>query len=188
MPNPRTTAQLRGMAIGAAILTLFGLAWALAALLNWPERPTWSIVLSLSIAGSLIAASIFRALHPGGLPSADPSRAAAQGRRAGVWFGIIFTLEGVFIAIAAIVLANHSLALWIPVAAALIVGLHFLPLAHLFRVPLYYATGILSIAAAAASFAVQDDRARILTVSLAMASILWLTSTVVLLQARNSSQ
>jgi hypothetical protein len=188
MPNPRTTAQLRGMAIGAAILTLFGLAWALGALLNWPDRPTWSIVLALWITASLIAASVFRVICPGGSPSADPARAAAQGRRGGMWFVIIFALEGVFIAIAAIVLAGHNLALWIPVAAALIVGLHFLPLAHLFRVPLYYATGILSIAAAAASFAIQDDRTRILIVSLAMAAILWFTSTVVLLQARNSSQ
>jgi hypothetical protein len=188
MPNPRTTAQLRGMAIGAAILTLFGLAWSFAALLNWPAHPAWSIVLSLSIAAALIGAAIFRALHPGGRPASNPALAAAEGRRSGMWFGLIFTLEGVFIAIAAILLGSHHLADWIPVATALIVGIHFLPLARLFRVPLYYGTAILASLAALASFAIADPLTRVVSLGLAMAAILWLTSTVILLQARNSSQ
>jgi hypothetical protein len=190
MPNSRTTAQIRGMAIGAAILTLFGLAWSLAALLNWPAHPTWSIVLALALAAALVAASAKRALHPGGRPAIDPEKAAADGRRSGMWFGIIFTLEGVFIAIAAILLSAHHLADWIPAATACIVGLHFLPLARLFRVPLYYATGILSVAAAAATFAIHDPLAQVVFLGLAMAAILWLTSTVILVQAggRNSSQ
>ena len=187
MPNPRTTAQLRGMAIGAAILTLFGLAWALAALLNWPAHPRWSIALSLSIAAALIVAAVFRALNPGGRPAADPEKAAAAGRRSGMWFGIIFTLEGVFIAIAAVLLGSYHLADWIPVATAFIVGIHFLPLARLFRVPLYYATGVLASIAAAASFAIADPVARVVTLGLAMAAILWLTAAYVLIQARSSS-
>lgn len=176
------------MAIGAAILTLFGLAWSLAALLTWSAHPRWSIVLSLWIAASLVVAAGFRAICPGGRPAADPEKAAAEGRRSGMWFGIIFTLEGVFIAIAAILLARHHLADWIPAATAFIVGMHFLPLARLFRVPLYYATAILCVAASVGSAAIPDAAARTLTVGLAMAAILWLTSTVVLVQARDSSQ
>lgn len=172
------------MAFGAAILTLFGLAWALAALLNWHAHPLWAVVLSLWIAASLIGAAVFRIICPGNGVAADPTRAAAEGKRAGMWFGIIFGLEGALIAGAAIGLSAHGLANWIPVAAAAIVGIHFLPLARLFRVPLYYFTGITSVVAAAASFAVPNPAIRVLLLGIAMATILWLTATFALLQAR----
>ncbi len=162
-----TTAQARGLAFGAAILTAFGLAWALAAVLNVPNRPRWWVVLALWIAASLIAAAVFRIICPGGTAAADPERAAAEGKRAGMWFGIIFGLEGALIAGAAVWLSAHGLTMWIPVAAAAIVGIHFLPLARIFKAPLYYSTGVAAVIAAAASFAVTDPGARIFWLSMA---------------------
>jgi hypothetical protein len=179
-----TTAQARGLAFGAAILTLFGLAWAMAALLNYRAHPHWAVILALWIAASLIAAAVFRMICPGGTAAADPNRAAAEGKRAGMWFGIIFGLEGALIAGAAILLSANGLQNWIPVAAAAIVGIHFLPLARLFRVPLYYFTGIVSVIAAAASFAVHDPAVRVFWLGINMATILWITATVALVQAR----
>ncbi len=35
-------------------------------------------------------------------------------------------------------LARLGLSIWIPIAVAVIVGLHFIPLARVFEVPLYY--------------------------------------------------
>ncbi len=184
MPTTNTSAHIRGIAFGAAILTLFGLAWCLASLLNWPSHPHWTIVLALGIAASLIAASAFRIVCPGGATAPDATRAAADGRRAGILFGIIFTLEGAFIALAAVLLSRHQLTDWIPVAAALIVGVHFLPLAHVFRVPLYYATGVLSILAAVVCFAIRDPASRVFWLGLSMAAILWLSASAALLQTR----
>jgi len=184
MPGPHTTAHNRGIAFGAAILTLFGLFWAVAALLNWPAHPRWTIVLASLIATSLIAASAFQICFPGGIPAPDPSKAAAEGRRSGTLFGIIFTLEGVFIALAAAFLSRHHLDSWIPAAAAFIVGIHFLPLARVFRVPLYYFTGILAAAAALGSAAISNTSARSVFVGLAMTAILWLSAIAALLQSR----
>ncbi|NOU96602.1 hypothetical protein GC093_25770 [Paenibacillus sp. LMG 31456] len=64
-------------------------------------------------------------------------------KRVGIWFGIIFSLEGVLIgAASAICSATNHFDLFFPVMA-LIVGAHFFPLAHLFRIKTHYITGLL---------------------------------------------
>jgi hypothetical protein len=77
--------------------------------------------------------------------SIDDPVAAAKGKRAGMLFGIIFGLEGGLIWLCATLLAHVGLSIWIPIAVAVIVGLHFIPLARVFEVPLYYWTGVLSV-------------------------------------------
>ncbi|MDY0394529.1 hypothetical protein RWE15_08855 [Virgibacillus halophilus] len=64
-------------------------------------------------------------------------------KRIGLGFGITFTAEAVLIAAAGAILgaANHF-EYFFPVMA-LIVGIHFFPLAHLFQVSGYYITGTL---------------------------------------------
>ncbi|MCY8234777.1 DUF7010 family protein [Priestia endophytica] len=59
------------------------------------------------------------------------------------WFGIIFSLEGLLIAFAAVIcVSTDHLHLFVPIMA-LIVGAHFFPLAYLFQVRIYYITGAL---------------------------------------------
>ncbi|CAK8583517.1 MULTISPECIES: DUF7010 family protein [Priestia] len=66
-----------------------------------------------------------------------------QWRKKSIWFGIIFSLEGLLIAMASYICAStNHLDLFVPIMA-LIVGAHFFPLASLFQVPIYYITGIL---------------------------------------------
>lgn len=184
MAFERTKAHNRGLAIGAAILSLFGLAWSLGAVFAGPRPIRLYAYTPVPIAFALIVASLWCAIRARGRVAADPRAAAEEGRRAGMLFGLIFVLEGALIAIAAIVLARYNLSPWIPVAVGFIVGLHFLPLARLFRTPLYYFTGILAAGSALVSVALADAVLRIVFVSFAMAAILWITAIAALIQVR----
>jgi hypothetical protein len=64
-----------------------------------------------------------------------------MGKRIAMWLGIIFGIEIVLIALASILLSVFQADRFIAPTAALIVGIHFFPLARLFRVPVYYLTG-----------------------------------------------
>jgi hypothetical protein len=88
------------------------------------------------------------------------------------------------IGICAMVLARLGLSIWIPVAAAVIVGLHFIPLARVFEVPLYYWTGLFSVLGVLGCSLIRDAGMRLLGTGLTMAAVLWLTAVLLLLQAR----
>ena len=118
-------------------------------------------------------------------PSIDDPAAAAKGKRAGMLFGIIFGLEGGLIALCSTLLARYGLGIWIPIAAAVIVGVHFIPLAFVFEVPLYYWTGVLSVLGMLACSLVPDAATRVLCAGLVMAAVLWLTVVLLLLQTRS---
>jgi hypothetical protein len=68
-----------------------------------------------------------------GFPKLESEADKAQGKRSGKWFGIIFAAEGlgIFIAINVVINLGHA-ELTIPVIA-LVVGLHFYPLAKVFK-------------------------------------------------------
>ena len=71
----------------------------------------------------------------------------AEGRRYGRTFGVVFGLEIVIIALASVLLnAFHHPEFLLPFVA-IVVGLHFFPLAALFTVRLYYVTGALLVLA-----------------------------------------
>ena len=64
-------------------------------------------------------------------------------KRISIRFGIIFGIEIVLIALANILLSLFQVDRFIAPTTALIVGIHFFPLARLFRIPVYYITGAL---------------------------------------------
>jgi hypothetical protein len=75
------------------------------------------------------------------------ARGNAVGKRLGISFGVIFGSEALFIAVASSVLGAVGQDAFIVPVIVLIVGLHFLPLAPLFNVRLYYVTGALLVLA-----------------------------------------
>jgi hypothetical protein len=81
-------------------------------------------------------------------PSVQTEEEAAEGKRMGMWFGIIFAAEGLFI-FTGINLASYlgHPELAIPVIA-LVVGLHFYPMARIFKrkIDYYLATWTVLIA------------------------------------------
>jgi len=74
---------------------------------------------------------------------ADATTGGAAGDHTDRWFGVIFGVEGVAILAASVVCnATGHFELFFPIMA-IIVGLHFLPLARLFDVRMYFLTGAL---------------------------------------------
>lgn len=181
-----TAAHIRGTSVGAAILTGFGALWCIAALANWAARPGWSIPGACLTTVVLLVLCVMRFVGSREIPSSgsDDPAAAAKGKRAGILFGIIFGIEAGVIALCATLLARHGQGVWIPIAIALIVGVHFLPLAHVFGVPLYYWTGAVCILGVLGCLLIRDAYTRLLWVGLVMAAVLWLTAVLLLLQTR----
>ncbi|MGB6687438.1 MAG: hypothetical protein WBE76_06315 [Terracidiphilus sp.] len=179
-----SVAHVRGCLAGAAILTLFGSAWCIIALASWAARPGWSIPAGFVATIALLGLCVLRLIALRNIPNIDDPAAAAKGKRAGILFGIIFGAEGGLIALCATLLARMGLDIWIPIAVAIIVGLHFLPLARVFEVPLYYWTGALSVLGMLGCSLIRDAGTRVLCAGLVMGAVLWLTAAVLLLQAR----
>jgi uncharacterized membrane protein YhdT len=140
--SPR--AVTAGLASGLLILTVFAACWALAGLgvAGVEGLPRWfglSCILVISVALALTGIQLLAAARQ--LLPDSSSESAERGRRVGMQFGLVFGAEFVLIAIASRVLASVGRdSLIIPVIAV-IVGAHFLPLAGLFHVRTYYATG-----------------------------------------------
>jgi hypothetical protein len=96
----------------------------------------FSIAIGLTIFGIAMIRSAIRSPHAA---IAHP----AEGRRIRRQFGIIVAAEAICCAAVNIVcVAEHHWRFIVPLTL-IIVGIHFLPLANLFAVPRYYATGAL---------------------------------------------
>jgi len=97
--------------------------------------------------------------------------------------GIASAAEGVAIFATAMILFNLGRRDLIVPAVAIIVGLHFLPLARWLPAPTYYLTATLFVAIGMAGTVVQDLRSRILSVGIGAAAVLWLSCGLLLLRA-----
>jgi hypothetical protein len=131
---------------------------------------------------ALLASCVMRLRGLRNIPSIADPVAAAKGKRAGKLFGIIFGIESGLIWLCATLLARAGLSIWIPIAVAVIVGLHFIPLARAFEVPLYYWTGVLSVLGMLGCSLIVDAGMRLLCAGLTMAAVLWMTALLLLLQ------
>ena len=133
----------QGRAIGALVMTAFGAIWMISganalSLLNWE---IWLIVAILTGLLGLVALLRLQAARriPKTPATASQSKSIQTLRRR---FGIILAFEWVPILLVAFVFGRTGHPDFILPAIAVIVGLHFIPLARLFNSPLYYWTGI----------------------------------------------
>jgi hypothetical protein len=164
-----------GRGYGVCALGGFGALWLYNALIlshqpQWTLTVMWVAAIALVLGGVLITrtAKTVRDEAP-----RDP--AVAQ------WFWIVFGVE--FAAIAAVVVLFQMWHLdpYVIPAVAIIVGIHFLPLARLFRAPIYNVTGILmTLWATALIFAVPDELQRTILVAFGTGAILWASAVIVL--------
>ena len=137
-------AAVRGTASGVIFMAFFGTLWAgigIRGMQGW-EFPIF-VTLSVLI-GVVLFISAFALIKSSSQLSNEVIKEDRdRWRKKNRWFGIIFSLEGLLIAIAAFIcVSTNHLNLFVPVMA-LIVGAHFFPLASLFQVPIYYITGTL---------------------------------------------
>lgn len=183
----RISAHLKGRGIGVIFFSLFGGVWMLMAL--DAQSLTWLLACDLLPTSLLLLRGIGLIAAGRRLRDTEPPptpEEAELGRKMGRDFGLIFGAEGVAIFIAVNILANLHQGGWIIPTIAIIVGLHFLPLARLFKMPLYFATGVLAIAlplGTALALRAHLDAVDPL-VGLEMALILWITVLAVLLRSR----
>ena len=140
-PIPR--ALIQGYASGTLFLTFFGAIWALLTMSALtPQQRVFLIVMVVIVAGMLGYAAIKLLRAAQHLPQTGAPDASTQGRTVGKWYALIVVSEFVAIALASLVLGRAHDDQLIPLVVALIVGIHFLPLAALFHVPVYYLTGV----------------------------------------------
>jgi hypothetical protein len=139
---PRPAA--RGIASGIFFLTFFGAFWGFisAAFMSGTFQIVAFILVGL-VTLAFFGLGIMILRYARSLPKTLSPEDAAVGKKISLWFGIVFGLEMILIALANIVLSYFQVRSFIAPVTALIVGIHFLPLARLFRVSVYYITGAL---------------------------------------------
>lgn len=134
---------VQGVASGMLFMALFGTMWAgigIMGLQNWGG--IWPACLALLIGAGLVTGGVSLRRSAQRLPDQVAPTDTREEKRIGRWFGIVFAAEGVLIAIASVVCNRiNRFDLFFP-TMAIIVGIHFLPLAGLFRVRPYYLVGI----------------------------------------------
>jgi len=132
--DDRSVEALRGRATGVLFLSGFGGLWFLLGLaasqrLSLPTACALAAGLAALVAGAVLLRRRSAALPPTRL---DPE----EQRRAGRTFGRVNAAQW-----AAIVLGRLHLDAYTPAAVTVVVGLHFFPLARLFRSPQHHVTG-----------------------------------------------
>ena len=140
LPRP----AVLGMVSGIFFLTFFGAYWGFisAAFMSGTVQVVAFLLVGLVTLG-FFGMGIILLRYARTLPKTVSLADAAVGKRIALWFGIIFGIEIVLIALASILLSIFQVDRFIAPATALIVGIHFFPLARLFRVPVYSLTGVL---------------------------------------------
>ncbi len=157
------------MRIGIVILNIFAFVW-LAAAIGALGLPLWLFVVPAVFSAAIAWWCLARA---GDMAAPPPEVARDIGRIVGLWS----TVEAVLIAIAVIVLVRLGRPELIAPIVAVIVGLHFIPLAHTLGVQPYYwtAAGLVVVAAVALALPLRPTLA---VAGVGAAAVLYVTSLV----------
>lgn len=136
--NAAIFASHAARAKGAMFFSVFGAAW----MVLWNQRALQGkglVYLLIAIVG-LALAGLAVQRHRQYKAYADDSSPAAQ--RAGRLFHVINAAQWIIILAGGNVLANMGLADWVIPFTMLVIGLHFLPLASVFKVPGHFWFGL----------------------------------------------
>lgn len=146
------------------VLAVFAAIWGAAGVLVG-HLPAWLAIVPVAVSGGLLLWARGQSVGTG-----NP----VEGDHVGRVVGIATAVEGVAIFLVANVLINlHQPTALMP-AIAVIVGLHFLPLARWIPVPVYYLTGgALVVIGLAAMLMPPGDRA--IVTGFAAAAALWVS-------------
>ncbi|MFA1820937.1 hypothetical protein ACDX78_12255 [Virgibacillus oceani] len=192
--NSISRADIRGTAVGVLFMAFFGTMWAYAGIIGlqgWGSP--WVLIASLAIGIALFASGCLLIFASRELPNQVPYAAGKRGKNIGGWFNTIFLAEGFAIVIAIVVCNAAGQTELIPLVIALIVGIHFFPLAYLFQVRIYYYTGTLLCLLPVITWIIvpynvtlmeQRVNAYMSVVGFGSSSILWGTSLVIYLMGR----
>jgi hypothetical protein len=158
---------------GAIIMGVFAAVWWVAGV----RASGYGSPLIYAVAPVVTGLIIVAALRGRERSAQEPPEEHARRDRL---VGIASAAEGVAILVAVNVLVNLGLNDYVAPVIAIIVGLHFVPLARLLPARLYYATAALLVALGVCGFAMRRPDLRLLVVSVGAACVLWLTCAFVL--------
>jgi len=140
---------IKGIATGLIMMAVFTSLWAGIGYGGLKDSGYWFILIifpALSVLFVINSIKLFKAAEH--FPKLTSEADIAEEKRMGKWFGIIFGAEGlgIFIGINVVINLGHP-ELTMPVLA-LVVGLHFFPLARVFKrtIDYYLATWSTAIA------------------------------------------
>ncbi|NEU64198.1 hypothetical protein [Paenibacillus sp. ALJ109b] len=135
-------AAVFGAANGVMFMTFFGALWASIGIIgSHGLGDPWSLVLSGVMTLILLSGAISLFGKARNINHAVTPEEIVQRRNINRKFGLIFGLEGLAIFIASVICNMIDyFEVFFPIMA-IIVGIHFFPLARLFRVNFYYGTG-----------------------------------------------
>lgn len=172
---------VEGASSGALFMALFGAVWA-AAGASALGGATWAVSLAVfwALAAALCLGSVRLRQRARGLTRDDSPQARTHHKHLSRWFNLVFGLQGIAIVLAVVLLGRYGLGSFIPAAVALIVGVHFFPLARLYGVRTYHVTGAALCGAALVAFLLAPA-SRLPFVGLGSAAVLFATSAYVLL-------
>jgi hypothetical protein len=163
--------------IGAIIMAAFATVWWVVGVRGSGYAAPLTYGIPLVVAGLIVVAALRGRDRSERVP---PEERARRGRLVGIASGV----EGLAIFLAVNVLANVGRSDYAAPVIAIIVGLHFVPLARWLPASLYYSTAALLILLGVCGFAIQSSDRRLLVVSVGAACVLWLTCIIVLSRAR----
>ncbi|MGO4497034.1 hypothetical protein AB4114_14150 [Paenibacillus sp. 2RAB27] len=140
--KPSKSAVL-GAANGIMFMTFFGALWASIGIVGSHQLGApWPLVLSTIVTIILLSGAISLFGKSRSMNHAITPKEKEDTKRINRKFGLIFGLEGVAIFLASVICNTlDHFEVFFPVMA-MIVGIHFFPLATLFREKFYYGTGI----------------------------------------------
>lgn len=188
----------RGSGIGVIFMAVFGTLWAgtgVMGLQGWGFPYVELAAIFVGIIMVIVGISLIHASQK--MSSQVSDDGARRLKRIGFLFNMVFIAEGLLIGIAIAIcnLINHTDL--IPGVIAIIVGIHFLPLASLFQIKVYYATGVLLCLLALITWLIVPDTvmvgehqilAPLSLLGLGCALILWTTGLTLWLGIKNSSR
>ena len=178
-----SAARLKGRATGALICGIFGGVWMFEALyFGTMATPAWLTVMAL-LSATFVLWPVARLRSLRHVVSSDDYWATVSKA-----YWTIVAVEWLACCVAANVLANTGHPDLIPQFIGGIVGLHFLPLAKLFKAPTYNWTGAAMALGVLASFAIPAGTVRALAAYGLCGLVLWTTVAVSLCHYRLSSR
>lgn len=188
-----TPSVLRRQGLGIIVAVCFGALWAAWAhswLERYPAFIAWTVyAIAAAVCIALLAAA-FAAIRRARQGSGTADTGKAVRRRTARQYWLIVIAEVVVLNVAAATLFRFGLGQYLAPAIAIIVGLHFFPLARTFRAPPLYATAtLMTLAGIAAVLAILAGEPAVVatgSAEMACALVLWGTAYVSWKRTRNT--
>ncbi|MBF4590693.1 hypothetical protein [Curtobacterium sp. VKM Ac-1395] len=122
-----------GVASGLVLMAVFSLWWASDTFTGWPTPVATVVMVVSAVAAVLFLVQAVRLLVAGRRMSTVLSASDQARKPNGALFGAVFGAEGLLIGVAVGVLGANGLDRFIVPTIAVIVGLHFYPMARVFH-------------------------------------------------------